>query len=177
MAPPTLFFQFRLANSCLHRHTRSPSCGFQTACSRLKSRRYFPLLDCQQIKAREFGLASHSSYNPLHLYPHKKWPSCAIRTFGNASQQQYISIKKRKAHLRKLSHRSPKSTSTSTLTRNQQANQTARAQDSWLERERRKSKKSLIWGFIIFFCIVLLVTGGVIVWWLSKHHWLQSIEP
>ncbi|KAJ6018228.1 hypothetical protein N7451_001607 [Penicillium sp. IBT 35674x] len=54
---------------------------------------------------------------------------------------------------------------------------TEKAQDSWLERERRKSKKSLIWGFIIFFCIVLLVTGGVIVWWLSKHHWLQSIEP
>ncbi|KAJ5621898.1 hypothetical protein N7528_005130 [Penicillium herquei] len=52
-----------------------------------------------------------------------------------------------------------------------------KSQDSWLERERRKSKKSLVWGFIIFFCVVLLVTGGVIVWWLSKHNWLQSIEP
>ncbi|KAJ5273805.1 hypothetical protein N7478_008930 [Penicillium angulare] len=49
--------------------------------------------------------------------------------------------------------------------------------DTWLDRERRKSKKSLIWGFVIFFCIILLVTGGVIVWWLSKHNWLQSIEP
>ncbi|KAJ5632080.1 hypothetical protein N7490_008419 [Penicillium lividum] len=54
---------------------------------------------------------------------------------------------------------------------------TEKPQDSWLERERRKSKKSLIWGFILFFCIILVVTGGVIVWWLSKHHWLQSIEP
>ncbi|KAJ5895628.1 hypothetical protein N7495_007319 [Penicillium taxi] len=54
---------------------------------------------------------------------------------------------------------------------------TRRKPQSWLERERRKSRRSLIWGFIIFFTIVLLVTGGGIVWWLSKHNWLQSIEP
>ncbi|KAJ5580269.1 uncharacterized protein N7459_006254 [Penicillium hispanicum] len=49
--------------------------------------------------------------------------------------------------------------------------------DSWLERERRKSKKSLIWGFVIFFFIVLLIVGAVVVWWLAKHNWLQSVEP
>ncbi|KAJ5698106.1 hypothetical protein N7462_000111 [Penicillium macrosclerotiorum] len=49
--------------------------------------------------------------------------------------------------------------------------------DSWLERERRKRKRSLIWGFVIFFFIILLVTGGVIVWWLAKHNWLQAVEP
>ncbi|KAJ5225014.1 hypothetical protein N7468_006239 [Penicillium chermesinum] len=60
---------------------------------------------------------------------------------------------------------------------NVEAPQTEKPPISWLEKERRKSKRSLIWGFVIFFCIVLLVTGGVIVWWLSKHNWLQSIEP
>ncbi|KAJ5109455.1 hypothetical protein N7456_006130 [Penicillium angulare] len=59
----------------------------------------------------------------------------------------------------------------------EEANRKTRPKDTWLERERRKSKKSLIWGFVIFFCIILAVTGGVIVWWLSKHNWLQSIEP
>lgn len=52
-----------------------------------------------------------------------------------------------------------------------------REPDSWLERERRKSKRSLIWGFIIFFTIVLFATGGVIIWWLSEHDWLQRPEP
>ncbi|GLI82138.1 hypothetical protein PoHVEF18_010539 [Penicillium ochrochloron] len=49
--------------------------------------------------------------------------------------------------------------------------------DSWLERERRKRKRSLIWGFVILFGVILLVTGGVIVWWLAKHNWLQKVEP
>ncbi|KAF3384430.1 hypothetical protein F1880_001819 [Penicillium rolfsii] len=49
--------------------------------------------------------------------------------------------------------------------------------DSWLERERRKRKRSLIWGFVIFFGVILLVIGGVIVWWLAKHNWLQQVEP
>lgn len=52
-----------------------------------------------------------------------------------------------------------------------------REPDSWLEREQRKRKRSLIWGFVIFFTIVLLVIGGVVVWWLSQHHWLQRPEP
>lgn len=54
---------------------------------------------------------------------------------------------------------------------------TFREPDSWLERERRKRKRSLIWGFVIFFGVILLVTGGVIVWWLAKHNWLQKVEP
>lgn len=53
----------------------------------------------------------------------------------------------------------------------------SREPDSWLERERRKRKRSLIWGFVIFFGVILLVTGGVIVWWLAKHNWLQKVEP
>lgn len=52
-----------------------------------------------------------------------------------------------------------------------------REQNGWLERERRKRKRSLIWGFIIFFSVILVVTGGVIVWWLGKHDWLQTPEP
>lgn len=52
-----------------------------------------------------------------------------------------------------------------------------REPDSWLERERRKRKRSLIWGFIIFFTLVLLVTGGVVVWWLAEHNWMQRPEP
>lgn len=53
----------------------------------------------------------------------------------------------------------------------------SREPDSWLERERRKRKRSLIWGFVIFFGVILLVTGGVIVWWLARHNWLQKVEP
>lgn len=52
-----------------------------------------------------------------------------------------------------------------------------RVPDSWLEREQRKRKRSLIWGFVIFFTIILLVTGGIIVWWLAEHHWMQRPEP
>ncbi|KAJ6104061.1 hypothetical protein N7523_010381 [Penicillium sp. IBT 18751x] len=52
-----------------------------------------------------------------------------------------------------------------------------RQADNWLERERQKSKRSLIWGFVIFIFIILIVVGGVIVWWLAKHNWLQTPEP
>lgn len=51
-----------------------------------------------------------------------------------------------------------------------------REPDSWLERERQKRKRSLIWGFVILFMIALLVTAIVVIWWLSEHHWLQGPE-
>ncbi|EPS31005.1 hypothetical protein POX_b02005 [Penicillium oxalicum] len=52
-----------------------------------------------------------------------------------------------------------------------------RKSDSWLDRERRKRKRTLIWGFVIFFGVLLVVIGAIIVWWLARHHWMQRIEP
>ncbi|KAJ5180893.1 hypothetical protein N7492_004103 [Penicillium capsulatum] len=55
--------------------------------------------------------------------------------------------------------------------------QSEKESNSWLARERQKSRRSLIYGFVIAFCVILVVIGVVIVWWLSKHHWLQPVEP
>ncbi|KAJ5484605.1 hypothetical protein PEX1_074350 [Penicillium expansum] len=44
---------------------------------------------------------------------------------------------------------------------------------SWLDRERRKSKRSIIWGFVIFFGVVLVIIISVVLWWLAKNNWLQ----
>jgi hypothetical protein len=44
---------------------------------------------------------------------------------------------------------------------------------SWLLREQRKRKRSIIYGFIIFFAVIFAVAASVIVWWLAKNNWLQ----
>ncbi|KAI2699424.1 uncharacterized protein N7518_005722 [Penicillium psychrosexuale] len=44
---------------------------------------------------------------------------------------------------------------------------------SWLTRERMKSKRSIICGFIIFFAVVLVIVVSVVLWWLAKNNWLQ----
>ncbi|KAJ5981805.1 hypothetical protein N7499_009139 [Penicillium canescens] len=54
-----------------------------------------------------------------------------------------------------------------------QGTQTTPAPTSWLSRERRKRKRSIIYGFIIFFAVVFAVVASVIVWWLAKNNWLQ----
>ncbi|KAJ5876321.1 uncharacterized protein N7529_001905 [Penicillium soppii] len=50
-----------------------------------------------------------------------------------------------------------------------------KAQDtqSWLARQRRKRKRSIIWGFVIFFSIVFAIIAGIVIWWLAKNNWLQ----
>ncbi|KAJ5558012.1 hypothetical protein N7535_009503 [Penicillium sp. DV-2018c] len=48
-----------------------------------------------------------------------------------------------------------------------------RERQSWLSRQRRKRKRSIIYGFIIFFGVVLLAVAGVVIWWLAKNNWLQ----
>ncbi|KGO69810.1 hypothetical protein PITC_042730 [Penicillium italicum] len=54
-----------------------------------------------------------------------------------------------------------------------QGTQTKQEPSSWLDRERRKSKRSIIWGFVIFFGVVLVIIIGVVMWWLAKNNWLQ----
>ncbi|KAJ9491839.1 hypothetical protein VN97_g1384 [Penicillium thymicola] len=54
-----------------------------------------------------------------------------------------------------------------------QGGQTKQDEASWLDRERRKSRRSIIWGFVIFFGVVLVIIIGVVLWWLSKNNWLQ----
>ncbi|EKV11614.1 amidase signature enzyme [Penicillium digitatum] len=44
---------------------------------------------------------------------------------------------------------------------------------SWLDRERRKSKRSIIWGFVIFCGVVLIIIVCVVLWWLAKNNWLK----
>jgi hypothetical protein len=44
---------------------------------------------------------------------------------------------------------------------------------SWLARQRRKRKRSIIWGFVIFFSIVFAIIAGIVIWWLAKNNWLQ----
>ncbi|CAG7940018.1 unnamed protein product [Penicillium salamii] len=55
------------------------------------------------------------------------------------------------------------------------ADQQTKKQDtqSWLYRERRKRKRSIICGFVIFFAVVFAVIAGVVIWWLAKNNWLQ----
>ncbi|KAJ5606780.1 hypothetical protein N7537_003399 [Penicillium hordei] len=54
-----------------------------------------------------------------------------------------------------------------------QGNKTKQEGASWLDRERRKSRRSIIWGFVIFFGVVLVIVVSVVLWWLSKNNWLQ----
>ncbi|KAJ5807638.1 hypothetical protein N7447_011094 [Penicillium robsamsonii] len=44
---------------------------------------------------------------------------------------------------------------------------------SWLSRERRKSKRSIIWGCVIFLIVVLIIIVSVVLSWLAKNNWLQ----
>ncbi|KAJ5951669.1 uncharacterized protein N7479_010082 [Penicillium vulpinum] len=44
---------------------------------------------------------------------------------------------------------------------------------SWLSRERRKSKRSIIWGCVIFLAVVLIIIVSVVLSWLAKNNWLQ----
>ncbi|OQE35123.1 hypothetical protein PENCOP_c014G03195 [Penicillium coprophilum] len=44
---------------------------------------------------------------------------------------------------------------------------------SWLSSERRKSKRSLIWGCVIFLVVVLIIIVSVVLSWLAKNNWLQ----
>ncbi|KAJ5325210.1 hypothetical protein MYU51_020965 [Penicillium brevicompactum] len=55
----------------------------------------------------------------------------------------------------------------------QQTQKQKQDKQSWLYRERRKRKRSIICGFIIFFAIVFAAIAGVVIWWLAKNHWLQ----
>ncbi|KOS37668.1 hypothetical protein ACN38_g11536 [Penicillium nordicum] len=54
-----------------------------------------------------------------------------------------------------------------------QGGQAKQDEASWLDRERRKSRQSIIWGFVIFFGVVLVIIISVVLWWLSKNNWLQ----
>ncbi|CAI7596578.1 unnamed protein product [Penicillium glandicola] len=44
---------------------------------------------------------------------------------------------------------------------------------SWLSREQRKSKRSIIWGCVIFLGLVLVIIVSVVLSWLAKNNWLQ----
>ncbi|KAJ5121059.1 uncharacterized protein N7515_009020 [Penicillium bovifimosum] len=44
---------------------------------------------------------------------------------------------------------------------------------SWLSRQRQKSERSILYGFIIFFIVVFMVVAGVVIWWLAKNNWLR----
>ncbi|KAJ5251118.1 hypothetical protein N7489_001528 [Penicillium chrysogenum] len=54
-----------------------------------------------------------------------------------------------------------------------QGPQTKQYAASWLSQERRKSRRSIIWGIVIFFGVVLIIVISVVLWWLSKNNWLQ----
>ena len=47
------------------------------------------------------------------------------------------------------------------------------SRQSWLYRERRKRRRSIICGFVIFFAVVFAVIAGLVIWWLAKNNWLQ----
>ncbi|CRG83511.1 hypothetical protein PISL3812_00862 [Talaromyces islandicus] len=48
-------------------------------------------------------------------------------------------------------------------------------QDSWLVRQRKKTRRSKIWGFLIALVIVLIAAGAAVaIWYLSKKGWFRK---
>ncbi|EEA26693.1 hypothetical protein TMatcc_005024 [Talaromyces marneffei ATCC 18224] len=47
--------------------------------------------------------------------------------------------------------------------------------ESWLARQRKKTHRSKVWGFVIALIIVLIACGaGIAIWLLSKNNWLRK---